>query len=49
MLVADVKARMSVSEFMGWIEYLSKSNEEKDDGNLLSGDMGSMISALTGE
>ena len=48
--VGEIKA-MPTSEFYGWMEYLNRkaqSREDEDRGNLLSGDSDSMISALTG-
>lgn len=40
MLVGDIKARMSVSEYHGWIRYMNEQTREREqaDNPLASGD-----------
>ena len=53
MLVEDIEARMSVHEYMGWIDFLEKRSKKEADSmsgksNLLAGSNGDLIKGLTG-
>ena len=53
MLVEDIEARMSVHEYMGWIDFLEKRSKKEADSmsgksNLLAGSKGDLIKGLTG-